>query len=145
MPTVTIGDLQRLSLYMAGQLTSAVAITGGTIDSVTVGINTPAAGSFTTITLSGSETFSSAAAGPILKQGANGRVGTFVLTGATPVSVANTSVAASDFIGISLNTVGGTVGVYPHIATLTASTGFTVVGTAGDTSTYNYCIIKNAA
>ncbi len=32
----TIGGLKRLSLYMAGQLASAVAITGGTISGVTV-------------------------------------------------------------------------------------------------------------
>ncbi len=31
MPNLTIGELKRASLYMAGQLASAVAITGGTI------------------------------------------------------------------------------------------------------------------
>ncbi|RAK51210.1 2-C-methyl-D-erythritol 4-phosphate cytidylyltransferase [Phenylobacterium soli] len=79
-----------------------------------------------------------------LKQGANGPVGTFVLNGATPVTVSNTSVAISDAIIISLNTVGGTVGAVPAIKTITAATGFTVAGTAGDTSTYNYAIIKNS-
>lgn len=95
-------------------------------------------------TLSGTLTFSAAASGPILKQGANGRVGTFVLNGSTPVTVSNTSVAVTDAIIISLNTVGGVVGVPPSVATITAATGFTVAGTAADTSTYNYAIIKNA-
>lgn len=99
----------------------------------------------TSIVDSGTLTFSTAASGIILKQGANGLVGTFTLNGATPVTVSNTNVAISDAIIISLNTVGGTVGVYPHIATITATTGFTVVGTAADTSIYNYTIIKNAA
>lgn len=96
-------------------------------------------------TFSGSTTYSVAATGPILKQGANGRCGTFVLNGSTPVTVSNTSVAINDAIIFSLNTIGGVVGVYPTIATITAATGFTVAGTAADTSTYNYAIIKNAA
>lgn len=31
MPNLTLGELKRASLYMAGQLASAVAITGGTV------------------------------------------------------------------------------------------------------------------
>ena len=65
-------------------------------------------------------------------------LGTFVLNGTTAVTVADANVTANSFIGISLNTVGGTVGVFPHISTITAGTGFTVVGTASDTSTYTY-------
>lgn len=143
--TVTRGDLQRYTDLMAGQSAAAVAITGGTIDGVAVGGTTPAAGTFTTTTQSGNETFSVAAAGPVLKRGSNGRVGTFVCNGVTPVTVSNTSVAITDAIIISLNTAGGTVGAVPAIQTITASTGFTVAGSASDTSTYNYCIIKNAA
>ena len=68
--------------------------------------------------------------------------GTFVANGVTPVTVANNNVAITDAIIISLNTVGGTVGVHPAIQTITAGTGFTVACTALDTSTYNYCLIK---
>lgn len=93
----------------------------------------------------GSLTFSTIGQGIILKQGTNAKVGTFILNGATAVSVANTSIAITDAIVISLNTVGGTVGVQPHVKTITASTGFDVVGTASDTSVYNYAIISNAA
>ncbi len=67
--------------------------------------------------------------------------GTFVCNGATPVTVADTAVKAGSNILISLNTVGGTVGAIPAVQTKTAGTGFTVVGTASDTSTYNYLII----
>lgn len=93
----------------------------------------------------GNVVFSTAAAGITLKQGANGRVGTFVCNGATPVTVANSSVAITDVIVISLNTVGGTVGAVPAVKTITAGVGFDVAGTASDTSTYNYAIIKSAA
>ena len=67
--------------------------------------------------------------------------GTFILNGATPVSVSDINVTAGSVIVITLKTVGGSVGVQPHVATITPSTGFTVVGTAGDTSTMNYLII----
>lgn len=70
--------------------------------------------------------------------------GTFVLNGATPVTVVepNINATVSCIVVISLKTVGGTVGAVPAIQTITGSTGFTVAGTAGDTSTYNY-IIEN--
>jgi len=98
----------------------------------------------TTIAASGSTTYSVAGVGPILKQGANGRVGTFTCNGATPVTVSNTSVAADDVIVSGLHSVGGTVGASPAVQTKTASTGFTVACTAGDTSVYDYHILKSA-
>ncbi len=67
--------------------------------------------------------------------------GTLTLNGATPVTVTDSRVTANSSIVVTLKTVGGTVGVYPHIATITAGTGFTIVGTALDTSVYNYLII----
>jgi hypothetical protein len=70
--------------------------------------------------------------------------GTFICNGATPVTVANANVLITDEISISLNTVGGTVGAKPAIQTITGGTGFTVKGTAGDTSIYNYAIVRNA-
>lgn len=67
--------------------------------------------------------------------------GTFVLNGATPVTVAAAGYAAkTNTIEITLNTVGGSVGAVPAIQTVTPGTGFTVQGTASDTSTYNYKI-----
>lgn len=94
---------------------------------------------------SGKLTFTAATSGIVLKQGANGLCGTFVANGATPVVVSNTNVAITDTIIISLNTIGGTVGVQPHVSAITGSTSFAVTCTAVDTSTYNYAIIKNAA
>lgn len=92
----------------------------------------------------GSLTFTTNTAGIVLKQGANGLCGTFVANGATPVVVSNTNIAITDAILISLNTIGGTVGVQPHVSAITAATSFAVTCTAVDTSTYNYVIIKNA-
>lgn len=71
--------------------------------------------------------------------------GTFTANGASAVTVPNTNVIASDAIVISLNTVGGTVGALPAIQTLTPGNGFTVKGTAGDTSVYNYALLRNAS
>lgn len=68
-------------------------------------------------------------------------LGTVTLNGTTPVTVANTVVTANSIIVFTLKTVGGTVGAQPVIDTITAGTGFTVKGTASDTSIYNYRII----
>lgn len=67
--------------------------------------------------------------------------GTVILNGATPVTEANTFVSANSTVVFTLKTVGGTVGAYPAIQTITPGTGFTFAGTAGDTSTYNYVMI----
>lgn len=93
----------------------------------------------------GALTFTTNTSGVVLKRGANGLCGTFVANGATPVVVSNTNVAITDTIIISLNTIGGTVGVQPHVSAITGATSFAVTCTAVDTSTYNYAIIKNAA
>jgi hypothetical protein len=70
--------------------------------------------------------------------------GTFVCNGTTAVTITNANILATDEVIISLNTVGGTVGAIPRLDTITPGTGFTVKGTAGDTSTYNYAITRNA-
>lgn len=67
--------------------------------------------------------------------------GTFVLNGATPVTVAAPNLTATSMVIITLNTVGGTVGALPVVQTLTPGTGFTIQGTASDTSTYNFLIL----
>jgi len=71
----------------------------------------------------------------------SGVSGTFTINGTTPVVVANVKITASSNVIITLKTVGGTVGAVPSIKTITAGTGFTVAGTASDTSVYNYKII----
>jgi hypothetical protein len=68
--------------------------------------------------------------------------GTLTLNGATPVTVAAPGVTANSQVLITLKTVGGTVGAQPHVETITPGTGFTVEGTAADTSVYNYAIIN---
>lgn len=68
--------------------------------------------------------------------------GTFTANGATPVTVVEPNVTANSSIIITLKTVGGTVSPsVPYIATITPGTGFTVTGTASDTSVYNYLVV----
>lgn len=64
--------------------------------------------------------------------------GTFVANGASSVTVVDANVTASSIIMPSLQTVGGTVGAIPAVKTITPGTGFTIAGTASDTSTYSY-------
>lgn len=68
-------------------------------------------------------------------------VGTFTANGVTPVTVSNTAVSPGSQIVFTLKTVGGTVGAYPAVKTITPATGFTVAATASDTSVYNYSIL----
>lgn len=72
-----------------------------------------------------------------------GSSGTVTLNGASAVTVANTAVTANSLIIFTLKTVGGTVSPSaPNVKTITPGTGFTVAGTASDTSVYNYRIIS---
>lgn len=67
--------------------------------------------------------------------------GTVTLNGATGVVVANTNVTTGSVIVFTLKTIGGTPSPSaPNVTAITAGTGFTVSGTAADTSIYNYRI-----
>lgn len=79
--------------------------------------------------------------GATISSVASGQTGTFTANGVTAVTVANTVVTANSAIIVTLKTVGGTVGAIPAIKTITPGTGFTIAGTASDTSVYNYTII----
>jgi hypothetical protein len=61
--------------------------------------------------------------------------GTFTINGATPVTVANPLMTANSVVMFGLKTVGGTVSPnMPAVLTVTPGTGFTVGGTAADSS-----------
>jgi len=66
-------------------------------------------------------------------------VQTVTLDEDTPVTVANTNVTSNSIITFTLKTAN-TPGAYPTIQTITPGTGFTVQGSAGDTSVYNYSV-----
>lgn len=66
--------------------------------------------------------------------------GTVTLNGTTPVTVVEPNLTANSVVTFTLKTVGGTVGAYPAIQTVTPGTGFTVSGSASDTSVYNYTV-----
>jgi hypothetical protein len=67
--------------------------------------------------------------------------GTVTLNGATPITVVAPLVTPNSSVHFTLKTVGGTVGAVPAIQTITVGVGFTVAGTAGDTSSYNFDIV----
>jgi hypothetical protein len=96
--------------------------TPGTLDNTSIGQSTPAPATVSTLSVK--------------------NAGTFTLNGATPVTVAAIAITANSQVLITLKTVGGTVGAQPHVQTITPGTGLTVVGTAADTSVYNYAIIN---
>ncbi len=73
-----------------------------------------------------------------------GTRGTFTANGVSAVTVAEPAVLATSRIVITLLTVGGTVGAIPAVKTKTAGTGFTVAGTASDTSVYTYVVYNDS-
>ncbi len=70
------------------------------------------------------------------------RNGTFVCTGAGTITISNANMAATSNVIISMNAQGGTITTPPAMKTVTATTGFTVLCGASDTSTYNYVILN---
>lgn len=69
--------------------------------------------------------------------------GTFVINGATPVTVVAPNLTANSTVIFGLKTVGGTVSPNsPNLLTVTPGTGFTVGGTASDSSTYNFVVFN---
>lgn len=68
--------------------------------------------------------------------------GTFTCNGTSAVAVADANMRKEFLVVVSLNTVGGTVGAIPAVKTVTSGTGFTIAGTASDTSVYNYAIVS---
>lgn len=95
---LTIGGLKRLSQYIGGQLASAVAFTGGTINGTAIGGTTPAAGAFTSLSASGNLT----------------TTGNSIRSVAATVSAAGTSQATATALTADINdvtTVGSGSGV----------------------------------
>lgn len=68
-------------------------------------------------------------------------VGTFTCNGTTPVVVPAAEVTTQSVVVATVKTVGGTVGAIPAVKTVTPGTGFTIAGTASDTSIYNYAVL----
>lgn len=64
--------------------------------------------------------------------------GTWTANGTSAVTVVDSNITATSLIFVGLLTVGGTVGAIPVVKTKTAGTGFTIGGTASDTSVYGY-------
>ena len=76
-----------------------------------------------------------------LKHDVGRLVGSFTCNGTTPVTVTNPGITKKSIIVPTLKTVGGTVGAVPAVKTITIGTGFTIAGTASDTSVYNYVVL----
>jgi len=122
MSNVTKGGVQRLNLDQITLDGTVVTATGAELN-IMDGVTATAAEINNTCDLTG-------------------MTGTFTANGDSAVTVANANVAAGSSIVLTLKTVGGTVGAIPSIKTITAGTGFTISGTASDTSVYNYRIFN---
>lgn len=82
--------------------------------------------------------------GLMVKEGANARMGTLTLNGATEVTVNTTAVAATSRIFLSIQAPGGTPSGTCYVSSRVAGTSFGVKSIALDTSTVAWLIIDPA-
>jgi hypothetical protein len=76
-----------------------------------------------------------------VKQGTNGKAGTFTLSsGATTLN--NTSITANSVLVCWLKTASGVVTALPYATAVSVGASYTIAGGAGDNSTYNYIIFE---
>jgi len=124
-------------------ITAAGTLSGQTFITTTQEIAN-LAGNGSTVTASGNIVFTTANAGVVFKEGANGRVGTFTASGTAVVTVSNTAISTTDCIIATVQTVGGTVGP-AYISAKQVGASFTIKSLAGDTSLYHYTVISSQA
>ena len=79
-----------------------------------------------------------------IKEGADAKMGTLVLDGATPVTVNTTAVTADSRIFLTIQAPGGTPGGIAYVKERVAGASFSVVGAAGDTSTVAWLLVEPA-
>lgn len=139
----TIGGLKRLRTYMAGQLASAVAITGGTISGVTMSnntsVNSPVAVTSSTVTITqaanaGRTTYLNRAAGITATLPAatgTGATYTFVIgaTVTTPSTIIKVANSSDAFIGFSQVVSDNSAAVLGYIAAANTDDTITLNGT----------------
>lgn len=132
---VVVGTAATGALTVTGAASTTTTLTAGTSITATLGDITATNGNFVA---------SAAGKGLNVKTGANARIGTLTLTGATPVVVSTTAVTADSAIFLTVKTVGGTP-AFSWVSARTAGTSFSVTGTAGDTSVLNWHIVEPVA
>jgi pectate lyase-like protein len=79
-----------------------------------------------------------------VKEGADAKMGTLTLDGATAVTVATTAVTANSRIFLTVQAPGGTAAGIAYVTARTAGASFSVKGAAGDTSTVAWLIVEPA-
>jgi len=79
-----------------------------------------------------------------IKQGSNACAGTGAVMVAGAVTVSTTAAATGDIILLTKTAAGGTSGAGMPVITISNAVSFTITGTATDTSTWSWIIIKAA-
>jgi hypothetical protein len=90
----------------------------------------------------GNMKFDATGTGLQIKSGSNARMGTAVLTGATPVVISNTTVTANTYVFMSIQSVGGTVTTPSFVTALSPGVSFSIAAGAADTSTVAWLLIE---
>lgn len=116
---------------------ASVAVTGGSLNNVTVGATTRNTGAFTTLASTGTD--SSGTPGNVTNNSGSGRAA--IAAAATTIVVTNSSVAAADHVFIQPRAVG--TPAKWSVATAAGSFTVTVDVAAGATWPFDFVVIKN--
>ncbi len=137
------GAVSGASVAATGAVTGATVAATGALSGAALTVTTIGGTGDATIT-SGDVIVNTAGKGLKVKEGANARMGTLTLTGATPVAVATTAVTANSRILMTVQDPNGGTPAFHYVTSRIAGTSFTVQGVALDTSIVAWLIVEPA-
>lgn len=126
------------SLAVTGALTAGSVASTGALSATTI------AGTGNLTVTSGDLIANTAGRGLRVKEGANARMGTLTLNGATPVVVSTTAVSATSRIFLTAQSANGGTPAFHYVSAQSAGVSFTVQGVALDTSIVAWLIVEPA-
>lgn len=126
------------SLAVTGALTAGSVASTGALSGTTI------AGTGDLTVTAGDLVANTAGKGLKVKEGANARMGTLTLTGATPVVVSTTAVSATSRIFMTTQDANGGTPTFCYVSARSAGVSFTVQGVALDTSIVAWLIVEPA-
>lgn len=140
---VTAGAVVATSVAASGAVTGATVAATGALSGAALTATTIAGTGDVTIT-AGDLIANTAGKGLKVKEGANARMGTLTLNGATPVVVSTTAVTATSRIFLTTQAPNAGTPAFYYISARSVGVSFTVVGVALDASTVAWLIVEPA-
>jgi hypothetical protein len=140
---VAAGAVTATSVAASGAVTAATVAATGALSGAALTATTIAGTGDATIT-SGDLVLATAGKGLRVKEGANARMGTLTLNGATPVVVSTAAVTATSRIFLTTQAPNAGTPAFYYISDRSVGASFSVTGVALDASTVAWLIVEPA-